>query len=534
MRDAIAWSHDLLSADQQALLRHLAIFIGGFALEAAEAVVAEGGRRKAEGEPSSSAFRLPPSAFVLDGLAALVDHSLLRVEAGAGNGPRYQMLETVREFGLEQLATDEREAACSAHAAYFGTLDERLDPNHLEFGGLLDDRLRWIEAEHPNLLAALDWMASTGDAEGVLRLAGSLAAFWHHRGYLREGQRWLEWAMARTADAPTRWRGRGYGGLSLVLFPQGDFDGTTDVAAAALAVAERIGESELAALAYHMSGLAEVARSRWDRAEPLMAEARTRWRSVGTPTNEAMAIHALSGIVYRLGDAETGVQLAREALAIFRAAGHASGTALSHDRLAQIACERGDHRQAVPLYQEAIRLWASIGERWECVRAHSGLALVASLHGQSDQAAMLLGFAEARLQETGGSFAPTSPAVRAQYDLAVQTSRSVLGEERFAHLRAVGETLTMSEIVAVAASVSVPGPTAESTEAATRPGAPPLTPRELDVLRLLVEGRSNAEIAAALFVGAGTVKTHVANILAKLGEPTRAAAATRAVRHGLV
>jgi non-specific serine/threonine protein kinase len=334
--------------------------------------------------------------------------------------------------------------------------------------------------------------------------------------------------MAHTADAPTRWRGRGYGGLSLVLLPRGDLAGTTDAASAALAIAEQVGDFELSALGYHMSGLAEADRGGWDRAEPLMMEARSRWRSVGTPTNEAMAIHALSGIVFRRGDAETSVQLAHEALAIFRATGHASGAALSHDRLGQIAREWGDHHNAVPLFQEAIRLWASIGERWLCVRALSGLALVASLYGQSDRAAMLLGFAGARLQESGGSIA------RAPFDQAIQTVRSVLGEEQFAHLRTVGETLTMAEIVAVAAAVSAPEPTAEATGAADRLGEPSLTPREVEVLRLLAAGQTDREIAGALFISRRTANTHVANILGKLGVTTRRDAASQARKLGVL
>ncbi len=169
------------------------------------------------------------------------------------------MLETIREYGLEQLAAVGGEAdARSAHASYFGTLDTRLDPNRLDLGGLLDDRLRLTEADHPNLLAALDWMAASGDATGVARLAASLATFWHHRGYLREGRRWLEWALEHAVDAPLYWRGRALAGLSMIVFAQGDPDGTAPPAEAALAIAQEIGDPDLTALAVHMIGLAEL------------------------------------------------------------------------------------------------------------------------------------------------------------------------------------------------------------------------------------------------------------------------------------
>ena len=253
LRDAIAWSYDLLTPEEQAVFRCLAVFVGGFSLEAAEAVAGAAGT---------------PNAGALAGVAALVDHSLLRHEPGPGGVPRYVMLETIREYGLERLAAVGGEAdAGAAHAAYFGTLDEQLDPNRLDLGGLLDDRLRLTEADHPNLLAALDWMATSGDAAGVLRLAASLATFWHHRGYLREGRRWLEWALEHAVDAPLQWRGRALAGLSMVVYAQGDPDVTAPSAEAALAIAREVGDPDLTALAVHMLGLAELTRGRWERAE---------------------------------------------------------------------------------------------------------------------------------------------------------------------------------------------------------------------------------------------------------------------------
>jgi serine/threonine-protein kinase PknK len=184
------------------------------------------------------------------------------------------MLETIREFGLERLAeTGEAEAARDAHAAYCSGLDGWLEPNHLEPGERLDDRLRQIEAEHPNLLEALNWMAQTGDAAGVLRLAGGMGVFWHQRGYLREGQRWLEWALDRTPDEASLRRGRALAGLGLVVWPQGDLDRAASLAETALAIAHRIGDLELTALSLHLLALVEGSRRRYASAERLMEEA---------------------------------------------------------------------------------------------------------------------------------------------------------------------------------------------------------------------------------------------------------------------
>jgi excisionase family DNA binding protein len=517
MRDAIAWSYGLLAPAEQALFRRLAVFVGGFSLEAAEAV---GGPEQAAGS-------------ILEGVAALVDASLVRPEAGPDDAPRYLMLETVREYGLERLAeAGEAEAARDAHAAYFGTLDERLDPNRLDLGGRLDDRLRLTEADHPSLLAALAWMAETGNAGGVLRLAASLATFWHHRAYLREGRRWLEWALERAADAPPRWRGRALAGLSMVVYAQGDPEGAAPPAEAAVAIAEATGDRDLAALAVHMAGLAELARGHLDRAEVLMTEALRIQRAIGLPGTGAMALQALSSIARGRGDLNLSERRAEEALAICRAAGHASGAALALTSLARVAVDRGNDREALAAYREGLSLWAGIGERWLVVRALVGLASLAVSHGAPESAATLAGAIDARLDEIGSTLFSGD---RANYEGAVSSALAALGEDRFAAVRDAGRRLPMREVIAVAAAITIAEPSGTSSGSArAAPGTGELTQRERDVLRLLVEGRSNAEIAAALFVGAGTVKTHVASILAKLGVPTRAAAATHAVRHGLI
>jgi ATP/maltotriose-dependent transcriptional regulator MalT len=281
-----------------------------------------------------------------------------------------------------------------------------------------------------------------------------------------------------------------------------------------------------------MLGLVEVVRGHWDQAERLMNEALAVQRKIGTLGYGAMALTTLSEIAHRRGDVETSNRRAEEALALFQAVGHASGAAMALIILAGLAAGRGDDLGALSAYQEALRFWASIGERWAIASAFSALAALAAIHGQPEPAATLVGVVDARLDESGADLWLSD---RRLYDRAVADARATLGEEQFARQRAAGRALPLREAIAVADAVTVPdSPEHPFNPAAAMPATTTLTAREQDVLRLLVEGRSNAEIAAALFVGTGTVKTHVANILAKLGVPTRAAAATHAVRHGLV
>ena len=189
LRHAIAWSYDLLEAGEQALFRRLAVFAGGCTLEAAEAVCQA---------VDDSAASPGQSLEVLDGMASLVDKSLLRQEEQASGEPRFRMLETIREYGLECLtASGEEPAVRRAHADYYLALAEAAEP---ALTG--PEQATWLdrlEAEHDNLRAALRWAEESGEAEIGLRLAGAFCQFWLMRGYLREGQE-----LADAASAPRR------------------------------------------------------------------------------------------------------------------------------------------------------------------------------------------------------------------------------------------------------------------------------------------------------------------------------------------
>ncbi|HET7093244.1 MAG TPA: hypothetical protein VFI22_07200, partial [Thermomicrobiales bacterium] len=180
MRDAIAWSYDLLLPPEQALFRRLAVFVGGFTLAAAEAIAAD---------PDEGALVL------LDRLAALVDASLLRPVAGPDDDPRFAMLETIREFGLDHLAANgEMAPTRDAHAAWFVAFAEQATaPLQLVANSALLDRM---EAEKGNLRAALDWLIERNAVDASLRLAAALWPLWFFRGQAAEGRAWLERALA--------------------------------------------------------------------------------------------------------------------------------------------------------------------------------------------------------------------------------------------------------------------------------------------------------------------------------------------------
>jgi hypothetical protein len=206
MWNTIAWSRDLLTPEEQRLFRSLAIFFGGFTLEAVEWIA---GRERSDS---------PFSPSVLDLIASLVDKSLLRQVEQPDGEPRFDMLETIREYALERLSFSGEEAALRArHATWFATMAGEAD---VKLRGR--EQLAWLsqlEAEHDNLRAAPAWTLARGDTHLALRLAGGLHWFWFQHGHWAEGRRWLERALSDPgAEAPGPEHARELAGLGLLTF----------------------------------------------------------------------------------------------------------------------------------------------------------------------------------------------------------------------------------------------------------------------------------------------------------------------------
>jgi DNA-binding CsgD family transcriptional regulator len=238
----------------------------------------------------------------------------------------------------------------------------------------------------------------------------------------------------------------------------------------------------------------------------------------------AMVLNGLSVVAYGRGDAAIATCRAEESLALTRALGHAFGSAIALPGLARLARDRGDDRPAAEAFLESLHLWASIGDRETIVQPLAGLGELASVHGQAETAATLVGAIDALAQEAGDFILERCMHFAGDnHDRAATRACAVLGEVRFAALRAVGRALSLEEAIAVAATVTIP--VRRTTPSPTSPAAGPLTTREHDVLRLVVAGQTDREIAETLFLSPRTVNTHVAHILAKLDVATRRAAA---------
>ena len=207
LQNTISWSYDLLDATEQMLFTQLAVFAGGWTVEAAETVCNMG----------------DAPLDILDGLSSLLDKSLLRQPMRDDGALRFIMLRTIREYALDRLvAGGEEEAVRSRHAEYYLTLAEQAVP-HLQGA----EQLPWLnllEIEHDNFRAALAWAQQSGDTGTGARLAGALGRFWFMRGYWTEGRRWLETALASNTGVAASVRVRALNALGTLARHQNDYD----------------------------------------------------------------------------------------------------------------------------------------------------------------------------------------------------------------------------------------------------------------------------------------------------------------------
>ena len=301
LRGAIDWSYDLLSEEEKALFARLSVFVGGWTVEAAEAVC-----------PAVGDVCLDP----LDGLSSLADKSFVRQEEDARSGePRFTMLETLREYASERLvASGEWEDARRTHANYFLQLAEEAEP-HLT-GHAQVAWLARLEIEHDNLRAVLRWALDSMEIGLGLRLAGIVGRFWWVRGYLSEGRGWLDEFLVAANPRDDRAISSAY--------------------ALALNWAARLADKQ----------------GDYTRTAALAEESLSLFRELGDKRGAASALNILGRAAMRQGDYARARALHEEGLALCRECGDTSGLAASLNNLGILVAEQGNYTQAMELHQE--------------------------------------------------------------------------------------------------------------------------------------------------------------------------------------
>lgn len=515
IRDAIAWSYALLSPQEQAFFRSMAVFVGGWTIDAAAAV---------SGLPTTE---------MVDRLERLVEQSLVvRRAGGDGGDPRFTMLETIREFGLERLeesgAADETR---ERHADFFLALVER---SELSLPGSGVDKAQWllrIDAEFANLRGAVTWLLHRGAGARALQLLIGLEGYAHSRRFENDAMRWIEQALALAPDAPVPMRLAAMFGVVNRAWQIGDYEGSLSTAKGAVALAETTDDPAALGLAYSSLGSAWEFSGHVERAADAHARAVDFWRRTDRVAQLALALAFLGDAQHLLGDFAAAQSHLEEAIRLHADVDHPWGRIVILSKRAHLARAQGDLDLAVRLYGEALGLAQSIAEERQIIYQVAGLAGVALATGQATRAARLLGAVSAAQDAIGF----TGVLIDLNIRHAPARARDELGNVAFTHAWEFGRTMLWTDAVNDALSVlrgERPVALTKATMSLAQTHA--LTRREREILGLLCQRLTNPEIAGRLFLSERTVESHVANILGKLGAANRREAAAVAARHGLI
>lgn len=501
LRATLEWSYELLNELEQTLFRRLSVFVGGWTLEATEAVGVGDGIEQSD---------------ILDLLGRLVDKSL--VVAGEEGMARYRMLEPVRQYGREKLGeSGETERIRERHARYYLVLAERAEP---ELTG--PQQGAWLErlrSEHGNLRAALSWSLGPADtereerAELALRMAAALWRFWNMHGF-GEGGRWLEAALERGSGGPPHVRARALSGLGWITTFQGDYGRAVALLEESVALFKELGDRAGAAISLMHLGYAALHRGDTERAEALSGEAEALRRESLDRRADAYLLLFLGSVALDRRDYRRAKALLEESLTLFREVGDLRGITMGLLTLGLGTLDAGDRfERAAPLLEEGLSLAQGLGDKLGAAYYLLGMAAVAALRGQPVRASRLWGAAEA-LREVIGL--PLSPFDRAHYDYEryLDIARSRLDEAAWTAAWEEGRAMTPERAAGYALGSG-------EAEPPRRP-AGELTRREREIAALVARGLTNRQISAELVISEHTVDTHVHKILRKLGFRSRA------------
>jgi predicted ATPase/DNA-binding winged helix-turn-helix (wHTH) protein len=366
LRAAIDWSYDLLNPAEQKLFRRLAVFVGGCNLEGVEAVCNTKGDLDLD---------------LLDGMASMLDKSLVQQVGQATRESWFVMLETLREYALEKLeASGEQPLTKRAHAAYCLVLAE--EEANEERGAQTVELLERFAFEHDNFRAALEWLISTGDAEWGLRLGTALFRFWEIREYLAEGRDKLGKLLKLAgAAAPTKARARALFAAGVLAGEQGDYASADALIGESQDIAHQLGDKT--GVAVSLNALAVMACDRGDvrLARALFEENLLLWRELGDRKAVARALSNLANVLKVEGDFARARPLHAECLSIFRELGDRTGVAWSLNYQGDLARDHGDSTAARTLYGQGLAIFRELGDRWGIAGTLADLGNLAREHG---------------------------------------------------------------------------------------------------------------------------------------------------------
>jgi predicted ATPase/DNA-binding CsgD family transcriptional regulator len=594
LQAAVDWSFDLLTADEQVLLRRLAVF-AGWSLEMAEQVC------------TNAEIRVEQ---VLELLAALIDKSLVALEDEVSGDARYRLLDTIRQYASVRLArSGEEDELRRRHCDYLLHLVE-----HVTGQAFVRDVLPWPEqvrayhrvaAEQANLRAALTYCLETADAEVGLRLCSTLRPTWVVYGDVTEGLAWFGRFLDLDVWVPAAVRARALMFGAELAFEHEDYDLAARRAASALAMGSvspavcpagalrilalislRAGQSEqslaqadaaVAAARQYADeweeGLALSARAAILARRGQLADAQQSFEAAldrltgNNGWGVAHTLYGLGGLARARNDNAAALDHFRHALELFRQLGARTEIARCLAGIGWVSLASGDVPAATASLAESLELSMATGQRLGVARGLEAIAALAVLHG-ADTIAVRLEGASTVLREAVGP--PRSAAAQARLERLIASAHQRLGQSATESLVADGRRLSMHEAVRYALSFArnASPASADQPAGAPSPDAAPiagqhgagqhgagqhgarqggdgqgngeagpalipasvLTARELEIAKLIARGLSNRAIAEELVISPATAARHVANILGKLGVNSRAQVAAWTVR----
>jgi len=469
LRNAIAWSYDLLDENEQKLFQRLSVFVGGCTVEAIDAVVRD-------------------TTLLLDQLESLLDKSLVREVEGHNREPRFVILGMLREFGLEQLeASGEAEMIRRYHAEFYLSLAEGAEAS-LERA----EQIPWMdrmEQEHDNLRAALEWSKTAeGAGELCLQLASALGYFWEVHGHFSEGRERLSAIlMMQSAQGRTAARTKLLARAAELAYRQSDYAATVEFAEECLEICRELGDRQGMASALIKLGNAATESGDYATASEYLGEALMIWRERDDQHGIARALISLGWVSLRSGEYPLANALLEEALALSRELGDTRSMGFELSGLGEVALRQGDHTRATQLLEESLSLRKQLGNKWGIGVSLGTLGLVALREGDWEQAVARLGeslevrreigdkggcaWCLERLAETAAKQGDPEKAVRLlsaaaalrisigsivdpadqeEYQTQRAALRAELGEERFSAIWNEGRALTLEQAVAYA------------------------------------------------------------------------------------
>ena len=473
LRATIDWSYNLLEADEKLLFTRLSVFAGGGVLEAIEAVCA--------GD-------LLNPGDIFDALARLVDKSLIFVEPRETEQTRYQILETIRQYGYEKLRESGKEADLRArHLEWFVKLATQAEEEMWKSGH--GGWLARLERERENLRAALSWAIEARQVEAGLRIAGALWRFWEARDYQSEGREWFEklLALEESRQASLAVRAKAYARAGALVRDQGDYERAIQLLEEGLSLYREVNDTW--GIAATLNGLGDTAHQQgnYRDAATRYAESLALFQALGDERAESYLLHNLGNLAKEQGDYARATELHLQALSIFRKLKDRRATAFALSNLGEIAhyqhdyqraCtlhqqsleikreigdkrsmtftlidlghlarDEGDHERATDLYKESLLLSRKVGDKRGVAFCFEGLAAVACARGNHQRAARLFGAAEA-LREAIGT--PLPSIKRADYEHQLAILRAAPDQETVEAAWTEGSVMPIEEVMALA------------------------------------------------------------------------------------